>query len=31
MFGASFAKCAALLEHAVDVLGDDLGRHRARA
>ena len=30
MFGASFAKCAALLEHPVDVVGDDLGRDRTR-
>ena len=31
MFGASLAKCAALAEHALDVLGDDLGADRARA
>ena len=29
MFGASLAKCAAFLEHPVDVVGDDLGRDRA--
>ena len=31
MFGGELGEVAALLEHPVDVVGDDLGRDRARA